>query len=69
MRRTVGGMDNDIKRKFESWLHTDGRPNSIAEQAVCLCNDPERKNGVTNMGGKFLKKASEKSEREALFQN
>ena len=69
MRRTVGEMVNDIKRKFESWLHTDGKQNSIAEQAVCLCNDPKRKNGVTNVGGKHLKRASEKSERKALFQH
>ena len=53
-------MDNDIKRKFESWLCTDDKAMSIAEQAVCLRNEPERQNGVTNMGGKHSKRASEK---------
>jgi hypothetical protein len=60
MRRIVEGMDIDVKRKFESWLHKDGSSNSIAEQAVRLCNDPERKDGITNVGGKYSKRSSEK---------
>ena len=48
-------LDNNLKQRFESWLHKDGKEHSLAEQCVRLLSEPNRKNGVMCAGNKHKK--------------
>jgi hypothetical protein len=53
-------MKQNLEHRFEAWLHKDGDENSFAAQAVRLCTNDDRKDGVTSVGNKRQKRESEK---------
>ena len=60
-------LDNNLKQRFESWLHKDGKEHSLAEQCVRLLSEPNRKNGVMCAGNKCKKREENRVHKERHY--
>ena len=56
-----------LRAKFEGWMHENDNEKSFAVTAKKMCDEPNRKDGVTSAGGKSCKREENRSVQERLY--